>query len=177
MEFQEGDGDVKVLVVACPVSRPDCCPVLEEYIDTAGAHNEDTIDPHSPPWPASFVLEYPGPLDGKDETLALFGVPHPLPSFFTLHGARLGEASRGGGSKLPPTPLYCQLTQPVSLPQPPGPLPQGSCSCSYKFPRGHLIHSPLAALPTAGSRHQVQSPRGLGQDRRLHTNTPGLEDD
>lgn len=170
-----GDGDVKVESSPSMPCLPAglCCPVLDEYVDTVGAHNEDTVEPHNPPWPASFILEHPGPLDGKDETLPLFGVPYPLPSFLTLHGARLGEGSGGGGPRLPPSPTVLPA-HPACVPcSPPGPRLDGGCSCSYKVPRGHLIHS-APALRTSGSPHQLWNPRGLGQGRRLNTNIPGL---
>lgn len=67
--------------------------VVEHDVDTVGVHPEDISKPHNPPWTGSLVLESPGPWDGKDQLLLplLFGVPHRLHLFPTLHGPRLRE--------------------------------------------------------------------------------------
>lgn len=84
-----------------------CCSVSKKDVDTEGAHTRGIIQPPNRPRVGSVVLEYSGPLDGKEGLPLLLRFESSLlpPSFSTLQRARLREGSGGRGSKLPSTVL------------------------------------------------------------------------
>lgn len=138
-----------------------CCSVLQKDVDTVSGHSGGIIKPQNPPWAGSVVLEYPGPLDGKDQLLLLllkFGVSFLPLSFLPFQGARLREGFGGSVAKLP---LHSTACFPSLLPLLMifGPFPAGCCSCNYS--RGLLIYPSLPALPTDGTTPQRCGTHGV----------------
>lgn len=90
------------------ISQPDCVVLSpKKDVDTEGAHTRGIIQPPNRPRVGSVVLEYSGPLDGKEGLPLLLRFESSLlpPSFSTLQRARLREGSGGRGSKLSSTVL------------------------------------------------------------------------
>lgn len=50
-----------------PISQPDCVAVLGRRGNHSGCLHWRLIKSQNLPWAGSVVLEYPGPLDGKDQ--------------------------------------------------------------------------------------------------------------
>lgn len=112
------------------------------------------------------VLEYPGPLDGRDQLQLLLRLEVSLLplSFSTLHRARLREGSGGSGSK-PPLHSITLLSSLLPLFSPLGPLPAGCYSCNYEGARGLLRYPPLPAFLTDGTPRQAKKGRSWAVER------------